>query len=203
MNYPKILVFDRPMCCSTGVCGPVVDPALPRFAADLEWLVSQGISVERFNLAQQPAAFAQDPVVKRLLAAEGGDCLPLIIVNGSVVSKGIFPAREKLAAMVNLSYSPTPSVFSDAVAELVAIGASIASNCEPCFRYHYDKARKLGVSREDMARAVAMAQSVRETPARSILELADRYLKSQATHEPVALTMASEVPTPKPGGKCC
>ena len=26
-------VFDPPMCCSTGVCGPQVDPELPRFAA--------------------------------------------------------------------------------------------------------------------------------------------------------------------------
>ena len=34
----KVQVFDPPMCCSTGVCGPEVDPALVRFAADLEWL---------------------------------------------------------------------------------------------------------------------------------------------------------------------
>jgi hypothetical protein len=31
-------VFDPPMCCSTGVCGPRVDPALATFAADLAWL---------------------------------------------------------------------------------------------------------------------------------------------------------------------
>ena len=34
-------VFDPAMCCSTGVCGPSVDPALSRFAADLDWLASQ------------------------------------------------------------------------------------------------------------------------------------------------------------------
>ena len=28
-------VYDKPMCCSTGVCEPQVDPVLPRFAADL------------------------------------------------------------------------------------------------------------------------------------------------------------------------
>ncbi len=37
-------VFDRPMCCSTGVCGPSVDPVLPRFAADLDWLKGQGVT---------------------------------------------------------------------------------------------------------------------------------------------------------------
>lgn len=30
-------VYDKPMCCATGVCGPQVDPVLPRFAADLDW----------------------------------------------------------------------------------------------------------------------------------------------------------------------
>ncbi len=30
-----IEVFDPAMCCSTGVCGPQVDPDLARFAADL------------------------------------------------------------------------------------------------------------------------------------------------------------------------
>ena len=73
------------------------------------------------------------------------------------------------------------SVFSPAVAELVAIGAAIASNCEPCFRHHYDQARKLGVSRADMAHAVETAQSVKETPARAMLALADRYLGKERT----------------------
>ncbi|MDH3717738.1 MAG: arsenic metallochaperone ArsD family protein, partial [Planctomycetota bacterium] len=26
----KIQVYDKPMCCSTGICGPQVDPTLPR-----------------------------------------------------------------------------------------------------------------------------------------------------------------------------
>ena len=199
----KLSVYDPPMCCPTGVCGPAVDPALPRIAADLDWLAKQGIVVERFNLAQQPAAFAQNPVVKQLLAADGNDCLPLILVDGAVACAGSYPTRDKLAAMVNLPYTAAPSLMSDAVAELVAIGASIASNCEPCFRFHYDKARKLGVSKEDMAVAVAVAKGVKETPARSILEMADRYLKSDTTGESVMLAMAAKNHPSNPGGKCC
>ena len=55
---PTVRVFDPPMCCSTGVCGPSVDPELARFTADLDWLKKQGVQVERFNLSQQPGAFA-------------------------------------------------------------------------------------------------------------------------------------------------
>jgi hypothetical protein len=90
-------VFDPAMCCPTGVCGPSIDPVLPRFAADLEWLKSEGIAVERFNLAQQPAIFAGNAEVKSILATEGPRCLPLILVDGQVVSRGTYPSRQQLA----------------------------------------------------------------------------------------------------------
>ncbi len=91
-----IQVYDKPMCCSTGVCGPQVDPVLPRFAADLQWLKSQGHHVERFNLAQQPDAFIQNPEVHRLLATQGTGCLPLIVVDGRIVSQRTYPSRDLL-----------------------------------------------------------------------------------------------------------
>ncbi len=95
-------VFDPAMCCSTGICGPSVDPELVRFAADLEWLKTRGVSVERFNLSQQPAAFAEDAVVKAALEARGEAGLPLVKVNGQVMSSGGFPSRDELAAWVGL-----------------------------------------------------------------------------------------------------
>ncbi len=95
-----IQVYDKPMCCSTGVCGPQIDPVLPRFAGDLAWLKSQGHQVERFNLAQQPAAFVQNPEVQQLLASQGTDCLPLITVDGRIVSRREYPSRDTLAMWV-------------------------------------------------------------------------------------------------------
>jgi len=95
----KIEVFDPPMCCSSGVCGPSVDPALARFSSDLHWLANQRIAVERFNLAQQPQAFAASEVVKTALKQFGNECLPLILLNGAVVSKGCYPARDELARL--------------------------------------------------------------------------------------------------------
>ncbi len=173
-----IQVFDPAMCCATGICGPTVDAKLVRFAADLDWLASQGVAVERFNLAQQPAAFAADADVRRELEARGEDALPLVKVDGKVQSVGTYPTRDALAAWAGLA-APTPSLFTESVAELVAIGAAIASNCEPCFKFHYDKARKLGVSRDDMLQAVGVAEMVRNAPAKSVLSLAHRILKSE------------------------
>jgi arsenite methyltransferase len=95
-----IQVFDKPMCCSTGVCGPEVDPVLPRFAADLEWLKSQGHRVERFNLSQQPTAFTENKEVLQQVSARGTQCLPLVVIDGRIASQGEYPTRERLNAMI-------------------------------------------------------------------------------------------------------
>ncbi len=98
----KLAVYDPPMCCSTGVCGPAVDPVLPRRAADLDWLKRQGVQVERYNLAQQPQAFASNPTVTAALREHGNDCLPLILVDGRIVSRGTYPERAELARLAGI-----------------------------------------------------------------------------------------------------
>ena len=98
----KLEVFDPPMCCSTGICGPSVDPTLVRFAADFHWLAGQGLVVERYNLAQQPQAYAANPTVMEALAQYGNRCLPLILLNGAIVSKGCYPTREELAHIAGI-----------------------------------------------------------------------------------------------------
>ena len=49
----KLALYDPPMCCSTGVCGPSVDPVLPRVSADLDWLKRQGV---RSNGSTSPSS---------------------------------------------------------------------------------------------------------------------------------------------------
>ena len=98
--------------------------------------------------------------------------------------------------------SEKASLYSPAVAELVAIGAAIAANCEPCFKYHFAKAKKLGICPRDMARAVAMAQAVKEAPARSILGLAERTLEFATA--PMVLRAADQaLYRAKQGGRNC
>ena len=201
----KVQVFDPPMCCSTGVCGPEVDPSLVRFAADLDWLRTKGVEVERFNLSQDPAPFVGNPLVAQAMRS-GDGALPLLLVDGKIAARGRYPAREALAALAGLE--APKSLYSETVEELVAIGAAIASNCEPCFRFHYDKARKLGVSRDDMARAVATARKVKEAPARAVLDLADKYLGGEAGSEEAAVACCAPSEAPpaalsRPATKKC
>jgi hypothetical protein len=114
-------VYDPAMCCSTGVCGPSVDPALPRFSADLEWLKSKGVHVERFNLAQDLAAFSANSVIKSAIHSKGTECLPMILVDGNVVSQGTYPTRDQLAEFTGVAYEPGP-VLKQSTPNLVGIG---------------------------------------------------------------------------------
>lgn len=95
-DMKTIQIYDRPMCCSTGICGPSVDPVLPRFASDLDTIRKVGHSVERFNLAQQPQAFIENKEIHALISSKGTDVLPVVVIDGRVVSKGIYPSLEML-----------------------------------------------------------------------------------------------------------
>lgn len=92
-----IHVYDPALCCSTGVCGVDVDQALVNFAADVEWAKQKGARIERFNLAQQPLAFADHPVVKAFLERSGQEGLPLFLVEGEIALAGRYPSRNELA----------------------------------------------------------------------------------------------------------
>jgi hypothetical protein len=98
---PKIEVFDPAMCCSTGVCGPKVDTSLAKFAADLDWLKRAGVSVTRYNLSQEPGAFADNATVAAAMR-EKGECLPLILLDGRIVAEKAYPSREALASWVGI-----------------------------------------------------------------------------------------------------
>jgi AhpD family alkylhydroperoxidase len=72
------------------------------------------------------------------------------------------------------------SIYTEKVEELVAIAAAIASNCENCFKFHYNKALKLGVSKDDMLLAVETANAVKNNPAKTILTLARKILNGSS-----------------------
>ena len=110
MKKMKLEVFDPPMCCSSGLCGPNVNPELVKFSSDLEWLKTQDVDIERYNLSSHPAAFAKQKSVKKALEKEGNECLPLVLVNGAIVSKGVYPSRDELMGFLEIKSDGATSV---------------------------------------------------------------------------------------------
>jgi Arsenical resistance operon protein ArsD len=99
----SIQVFDPALCCSTGVCGVDVDQQLVGFSADVDWARQNGAVVERFNLAQQPLVFAENPIVKCFLERSGAEALPLILIDGEVALAGRYPNRAELARWAGIA----------------------------------------------------------------------------------------------------
>lgn len=189
-----IAVFDPPMCCSSGVCGAKPDPVLPRFAADLKWLQSQGIEVSRYNLAQQPQAFVEAEPVRLALQDQGEEALPLVLVEGEVAYSGRYPTRQELAGLFELTDDADDRTYStEAVAELVAIGASAAANCDTCLRYHSKRAEDLGLDKDDIASAVQVGIMVKQVPERRLLAMAERQ----------GLIVVQDEDDDEEAGSCC
>ncbi|MCW2275791.1 arsenite efflux transporter metallochaperone ArsD [Rhodoblastus acidophilus] len=101
-----IQVFDPALCCSTGVCGVDVDQVLVAFSADVDWAKQNGARIERFNLAQQPMAFAENAIVKGFLERSGAEALPLILIDGEVALAGRYPNRAELARWTGVAETP-------------------------------------------------------------------------------------------------
>jgi len=75
--------------------------------------------------------------------------------------------------------------------ELVALGAALASNCEPCVEYHVAEAQKAGLTGGEIAAAIALADKIRQVPARKVLATAQR------------LTAGSEAMPTADAASCC
>ena len=97
----KILkIYDPAMCCSTGVCGPDVDPVLVQLAGFLKNLDASAVKVERYNLSQEPAAYAANQAVAAALKEKGTSALPLVFIDDDLVSSGAYPDLNELAAQL-------------------------------------------------------------------------------------------------------
>ncbi|WP_283606873.1 arsenite efflux transporter metallochaperone ArsD [Faecalispora anaeroviscerum] len=99
----KMVIFDPAMCCSTGVCGPSVDPELLRVAAVLENLKKAGIEVARHNLSAEPQAFMRSEAVSSALNKKGVEVLPITMVDGNIVKSGSYPTNEEFTHLLGVS----------------------------------------------------------------------------------------------------
>jgi len=74
--------------------------------------------------------------------------------------------------------------------ELAAIGASLASNCIPCIKYHVQKGREAGLTDEAIAEAIEVADQVRQVPARKVQQAA----RAALGHESLRAARAEDKP---------
>jgi hypothetical protein len=96
-SVKKLEIYEPPLCCPTGVCGPAPDPALAALQEDVLRWKKAGITVERIAINQAPQRFMANKTVVDLLTREGQEVLPLALLDGKIVSKGEYPTFDQVA----------------------------------------------------------------------------------------------------------
>jgi hypothetical protein len=88
--------FDPPMCCSTGVCGPIIDQTLLDVNEMIITLQSQNLRVERYQMTSHPNAFLGNAQVMKLVREQQLAALPITVVRGKVIKVGSYPSLEEV-----------------------------------------------------------------------------------------------------------
>lgn len=105
-------IYYPAMCCSSGVCGPSINPVLAQFSATMKYLKTQpGIQIERYNLGQEPQAFVDNANVKSMLGNGGDKELPFIFIDDQLWLKGRYPSRKELLDALKIKSDPAPVPF--------------------------------------------------------------------------------------------
>ncbi len=94
-------IFDPPMCCPTGLCGPTIDQTLLDLNETILKLQSEGVSVARFQMTSNPNAFLNNAEVMKLVREKQMEALPILVVHGKVVKSGAYPSMEEIRASLN------------------------------------------------------------------------------------------------------
>lgn len=71
--------------------------------------------------------------------------------------------------------------MNEQIKELVAIGASVAAHCQPCLKYHYAKARELGVDVTEINAAVDVGHQVSRGASKAIRDFHGALVPGEST----------------------
>ena len=94
-------LFDPPMCCPTGLCGPTLDQTLLDVNEMILTLKAEDVSIERYQITSHPQAFLNNPDVMRLVREKQMAALPLTVVRGRVLKVGAYPTLAEVRAALN------------------------------------------------------------------------------------------------------
>ena len=94
-------LFDPPMCCPTGLCGPTLDETLLDVSDMILAFQAEGIGVARYQMTSHPNAFLANADVMRLVREKQMAALPITLVRGQVIKIGAYPVLAEVRAALN------------------------------------------------------------------------------------------------------
>ncbi len=100
-NTISVEIFDPPMCCPTGLCGPTLDQTLLDVNEMILSLKAAGVSIARYQMTSNPNAFLGNAAVMRLVQERQMEALPITVVNGEVIKVGAYPTLCEVMHALN------------------------------------------------------------------------------------------------------
>lgn len=94
-------MFDPPMCCPTGLCGPTLDQTLLDVNEMIMSLQRDNLRVERYQMSSNPNAFLSNAEVMKLVREKQMEALPIIVVRGKIIKSGGYPSLDEVRAALN------------------------------------------------------------------------------------------------------
>ena len=102
MKEMRLEVYEAPMCCPSGVCGPEPDKELIRFNSDLEKLRKEyhELKVTRASLTFNANKFLENKTILELIKGNGTGVLPVTMLDGEIVAQRGYLKYEEMKAFV-------------------------------------------------------------------------------------------------------
>ena len=96
-------LFDPPMCCPTGLCGPELDQTLLDVGEMILALQEAGVPVERYQMTSHPHKFMNNNEVMRLVREKQMAALPITAVHGQIIKVGSYPTLDEIKTAIQLT----------------------------------------------------------------------------------------------------
>jgi hypothetical protein len=102
----ELVVFEGPMCCSSGICGPEPDKVLIELNESLKRLQKEfgNLKITRASLSSNARMFIETPKVLELVKKDGPDILPITMVNGKIISKQRYMKHDEMKEAIEANW---------------------------------------------------------------------------------------------------
>ncbi len=127
----KIIIYDSPMCCTSGLCGSNQDQTVIQFNAVLEKLKKDGYEIERYVISQSPEKFKEDPKILELIQQRSLKVLPITKINGTIVKTEKYPTLEEIENEAAETGPASGSKVGDQTGGCCAGGGACGTDCIP------------------------------------------------------------------------
>ncbi len=92
----RVELFDPPLCCPTGLCGPTLDQTLLDVSEMVQSLKDSGVGIERYQMTSHPHVFLKQPEVMRLVRERGMEAFPITVIAGRIIKVGAYLTHQEM-----------------------------------------------------------------------------------------------------------